>query len=36
MIAFPKTASGMDLMCRAPAEVDDSQLDDLGISIRKK
>ena len=36
VIAFPKTASGMDLMCRAPAEVDDSQLDDLGISIRKK
>ena len=36
LIAFPKTASGMDLMCRAPAEVDASQLDELGLSVRKK
>ena len=36
LIAFPKTASGLDLMCRGPAEVDSSQLDELNLSFRKK
>ena len=35
VIAFPKTASAMDLMCDAPAEVDQDQLDDLGLNIKK-
>ena len=34
VIAFPKTASAVDLMCEAPAEVDARQLDDLGIKIK--
>jgi aspartyl-tRNA synthetase len=37
VIAFPKTTSGLCLMTRAPAEVDDSQLSELGLNlIRKK
>ncbi len=36
LIAFPKTASGLDLMCRGPAEVDSSQLDELNLSFQKK
>jgi aspartyl-tRNA synthetase len=36
VIAFPKTASAMDLMCDAPAEVDPDQLEDLGLQIAKK
>ncbi len=32
VIAFPKTASGFDLLTGAPAPVDDVQLRDLGIS----
>jgi len=36
VIAFPKTASGNDLMMDAPTTVDDIQLRDLGISLRKK
>jgi aspartyl-tRNA synthetase len=33
LIAFPKTASAQDLMMDAPGEVDEGQLDELGIRI---
>jgi len=36
VIAFPKTASGMDLMMDAPTTVDPIQLRDLGLALRKK
>ena len=36
VIAFPKTASGFDLLVGAPAPVDDVQLRDLGISIHQR
>jgi aspartyl-tRNA synthetase len=35
VIAFPKTASGMDLMMDAPTQVDPIQLRDLGLALRK-
>jgi aspartyl-tRNA synthetase len=35
VIAFPKTASAIDMMCEAPAGVDPEQLDDLGLLIKK-
>ncbi|MHB0939560.1 MAG: aspartate--tRNA ligase [Armatimonadota bacterium] len=35
VIAFPKTASGMDLMMDAPTTVDPIQLRDLGLQLRK-
>lgn len=36
VIAFPKTASGTDLMMGAPTDVDPDQLRDLGIALRKR
>lgn len=35
VIAFPKTASAVDLMCDAPAPVDPDQLEELGLEIKK-
>ena len=35
VIAFPKTASGNDLMSECPNKVEKSQLDELGISIKE-
>jgi aspartyl-tRNA synthetase len=36
VIAFPKTASGFDLLTGAPAPVDEIQLRDLGISLHQR
>jgi aspartyl-tRNA synthetase len=36
VIAFPKTASGYDLLTGAPAPVEEAQLKELGISIHKR
>ncbi|HWP32173.1 MAG TPA: aspartate--tRNA ligase [Solirubrobacterales bacterium] len=36
VIAFPKTASGFDLLTGAPAPVDEIQLRDLGISLHRR
>lgn len=36
MIAFPKTASGGDPLTGAPAPIDDVQMRDVGIELRKK
>jgi aspartyl-tRNA synthetase len=34
VIAFPKTASAVDLMCEAPAGVEPEQLEELGLKIK--
>lgn len=36
VVAFPKTASAMDLMAQAPSLVDQDQLDFLGLDLKKK
>jgi aspartyl-tRNA synthetase len=36
LIAFPKTASAQDLMMDSPGEVDEAQLEELGIGIRSE
>ncbi|MFA6955851.1 MAG: aspartate--tRNA ligase [Thermoanaerobaculia bacterium] len=36
VIAFPKTARAQCLMTEAPSQVDDAQLKELGIELRKK
>ncbi len=36
VIAFPKTASGVDLMCDAPSAVEPEQLEELGLEIRRQ
>lgn len=36
VMAFPKTAGGRDLMMDAPTEVEPKQLEELGITVKKK
>ena len=35
VVAFPKTQSARDLMCESPSSVEDKQLEDVHISVRK-
>jgi aspartyl-tRNA synthetase len=35
VIAFPKTASAVDLMCEAPAGVEPEQLEELGLKVKE-
>ena len=35
VVAFPKTQSARDLMCESPSRVDDKQLEDVHIDVRK-
>jgi len=36
VIAFPKTASAVDMMCDSPASVEPEQLDELGLEIKSE
>ena len=36
VFAFPKTGDGRDLMMDAPSEINEDQLKELGLSIKKK
>jgi aspartyl-tRNA synthetase len=36
VIAFPKTTSGACLMTEAPSEVDQPQLDEVGLALKGK
>jgi len=36
VIAFPKTASAVDLMCESPAAVEPEQLEELGLRLKLK
>jgi len=36
VIAFPKVSSGADLMMGSPTFVDDIQMRDLGLTVKKK
>jgi len=36
VMAFPKTGDGRDLMMETPSEVDEDQLKELGVKLRKK
>ena len=36
VIAFPKTGDGRDLMTDAPNEISKEQLEELGITVKKK
>ena len=36
VIAFPKTASAVDLMCESPAGVEPEQLEELGLEVKKE
>ena len=36
VIAFPKTTSAMSLMDNSPSNVDDKQLDELGLFLKER